>query len=88
MKLREHQLATFFCNFITDQAVSHANYMSEEQDTMDRIREDLGDHILKQEAYIKRIITQMHDICEKHDITFAIDGNRPSIDLEAYGYEK
>ena len=88
MKLREHQLARFFCNFIADQAASHANYISEEQDTMDRIREDLGDHILKQEAYIKRIITQMHDICEKHDITFAIDGNRPSIDLEAYGYEK
>tara|TARA_Y100001951_G_C11128625_1_gene176953 strand:+ start:240 stop:506 length:267 start_codon:yes stop_codon:yes gene_type:complete len=88
MNGREKQLATFFCNFITDQATSHAHYMSEETDTMDRIREDLGDHIIKQEAYINRIIGQMQDICEKHDITFAIDGNRPSIDLEAYGYEK
>ena len=88
MNAREKQLARFFCNFIADQAASHANYISEEQDTMDRIKKDFGDHILKQEAYINRIITQMHDICEKHDITFAIDGNRPSIDLEAYGYEK
>lgn len=88
MKLREHQLARFFCNFIADQATSHANYISEEQDTMDRIREDLGDHIVRQEAYINRIIGQMQDICEKHDITFAIDGNRPFIDLEEYGYEK
>lgn len=88
MKLREHQLARFFCRFIADQAASHANYMSEEQDTMDRIREDLGDHIVRQEAYINRIIGQMQDICEKHDITFAIDGNRPFIDLEEYGYEK
>ena len=55
---------------------------------MDRICQDFGDHILKQEAYINRIITQMYDICEKHDITFAIDGDRPSIDLESYGYEK
>lgn len=88
MKLREHQLARFFCNFIADQATSHANYISEEQDTMDRICQDFGDHILKQDAYINRIITQMYDICEKHDITFVIDGDRPSIDLESYGYEK
>jgi len=88
MKPKEQQLARFFCRFIASQAASHANYISEEQDTMDRICQDFGDHILKQEAYINRIITQMHDICEKHDITFAIDGNRPSIDLEAYGYEK
>jgi len=88
MKPKEQQLARFFCRFIASQAASHANYISEEQDTMDRICQDFGDHILKQEAYINRIITQMHDICETHDITFAIDGNRPSIDLESYGYEK
>jgi|TARA_R100001443_G_scaffold109838_1_gene121429 hypothetical protein len=88
MKPKEQQLATFFCRFIASQAGSHANYISEEQDTMDRICKDFGDHILKQDAYINRIIGQMQDICEKHDITFAIDGNRPSIDLEAYGYEE
>jgi len=88
MNAREKQLARFFCNFIADQATVHSNDISEDRDTMDRICKDFGDHILKQEAYINRIITQMHDICEKHDITFAIDGNRPSIDLESYGYEK
>ena len=88
MNPREKQLARFFCNFIADQAASHANYISEEQDTMDRICKDFGDHILEQDAYINRIIGQMQDICGKHDIKFAIDGNRPSIDLEAYGYEK
>ena len=88
MNAREKQLARFFCNFIADQATSPANYISEEQDTMDRICKDFGDHIVKQDAYINRIIGQLQDIGEKHDITFAIDGNRPSIDLEAYGYEK
>ena len=88
MNPREKQLARFFCNFIADQAASHANYISEEQDTMDRLKKDFGDHILEQDAYINRIIGQMQDICGNHDIKFAIDGNRPSIDLEAYGYEK
>ena len=88
MNVREKQLARFFCNFIADQAASHANSASEDQDTMESIREDFCDHILKQDAYINRITRQMHDMCEKHGITFAIDGNRPSIDLEAYGHEK
>ena len=88
MKTREQQLAKFFCGFIARQAATHANYISDEQDTMDRICQDFGDHILKQDAYINRIIGQMQDICEKHEITFVIDGNRPFIDLEEYGYEK
>lgn len=87
MKPKEQQLARFFCRFIASQAASHANQISEELDTMDRICKDFGDHILKQDAYINRITRQMHDMCEKHDITFVIDGNRPSINLEEYGYE-
>ena len=87
MKSGEEQLARFFCHFIANQATSHADTLSEEQEAMDRIVKRLGNHIIKQDAYIIRIKKQMQDIAEKHDIEFVIENDKPSIHLEDYGYE-
>ena len=79
MKRREEELARFFCNYIADQAAINAESGVENDNSFDKEVSHLCGYIIKQDAYINRIIGQMQDICEKHDIKFAIDGNRPSI---------
>tara|TARA_S200000501_G_scaffold205615_2_gene193344 strand:- start:9547 stop:9816 length:270 start_codon:yes stop_codon:yes gene_type:complete len=87
MKQRERELARFFCRFISEQSTGFAYDRAEHEQASQNLINGLGEHIKKQDEYINRIVKQIQQVCDEHDITFVIDGNRPFIDLDSYGYQ-